>query len=92
MIQESLSPCAILVLLTSKNDGNWRIYVDSHAINKIIMGYKFSIPQLNDMLNQLCGATVFSRIDLRSWYYQIWIRLGDEWKRLSRQKMSCMSG
>ena len=68
-IYESMSSCVVPMLLVPKNDGTLRICIDYHAINNIMVKYRHPIPRLDDMLNELYGACILSKIDLKSGYY-----------------------
>jgi hypothetical protein len=67
----SSSPFGAPMIFVPKKDGTQRLCVDYHALNELTVKNKYPLPRINDLFDQLHGACVFSKIDLRSRYHQL---------------------
>ena len=76
-IQSSFSPLSEPILFVKKKDGTLRMCIDYRHINKVTVKNKYSLPRIEDLFDQLKGACVFSKIDLRSGYYQLRVKDAD---------------
>jgi hypothetical protein len=76
-IRPSVSPWGAPVLFVKKKDGTMRMCIDYRELNKITIKNKYPLPCIDDLFDQLQGAQIFSKIDLRSGYHQLKLRRED---------------
>ena len=76
-IRPSVSPWGAPVLFVKKKDGSLRLCIDYRELNKVTIKNKYPLPRIDDLLDQLSGSSVFSKIDLRSGYHQLRVKAED---------------
>ena len=73
-IRPSVSPWGASVLFVKKKDGTLRLCVDYRKLNKMTVKNKYPLPRIDDLFDQLKGASVFLKIDLRSGHHKLRIK------------------
>ena len=76
-VKTSTSPWGAPVLFVKKKDGSLRLCIDYRQLNKVTIRNQYPLPRIDDLFDQLQGAKVFSKIDLRSGYHQLKVRRED---------------
>ncbi|GJQ93763.1 putative nucleotidyltransferase, ribonuclease H [Tanacetum coccineum] len=77
LIRPSSSPWGAPVLFVKKKDGSMRMCINYQELNKLTIKNRYPLPRIDDLFDQLQGATYFSKIDLRSGYHQMKVREED---------------
>ena len=90
-IRPSISPWGASVLFVKKKDTSLKMGIDYRQVNKVTIKIKYPLLRIDDLFDQLQGASYFSKIDLRSGYHQLRVR-GEEYQRQHfRQDMVTIS-
>ncbi|KAA3479736.1 Retrotransposon protein [Gossypium australe] len=84
--QPSFSPLVAPVLFVKKKDRSMRMCIDYRQLNNVTIKNKYPLLRIYDLFDQLKGATVFSKIDLRSGYYQLRVKDSDVSKTVFKRR------
>jgi hypothetical protein len=91
LIQPSTSPFSSHVLLVKKNDGSWRFCIDYRGLNAMTVKGKFPLPVIDELMDELAGASWFSKLDFRAGYHQIYLANKKNTKQPFRHILGTMS-
>ncbi|GKD37319.1 retrovirus-related pol polyprotein from transposon 17.6 [Tanacetum coccineum] len=80
-IRPSSSPWGAPVLFVKKKDGSFHMCIDYRELNKLTVKNRYPLPRIDDLFDQLQGSSVYSKIDLRSGYHQLRVRLAGYYRR-----------
>ena len=85
-VRPSIIPWGAPVLFVKKKDGSMRLCVDYRELNKVTIKNKYPLLRIENLFDQLHGAAVFSKIDLRTGYHQLRIKKEDVQKTAFRSR------
>lgn len=85
-IRHSKSPAGAPIIFVPKKDGTLRLCVDYRGLNAVTIRNRHPLPLIEETLDRMVGAKVFTKLDLREAYHRVRIRKGDEWKTAFRTR------